>query len=61
MRNAGMPNYRLSRCGLCKEVVLYRYPITTLSMPWNLITVWSLHRGGLCIKVILKRWLLSVP
>jgi len=56
----GMPNYNtvLSRCSLCKEVVLYRYPVTRLS---NLIAVWPLHRGGLCTKVIFRRWLLSIP
>ena len=60
----GIPNYRLSRCGLCQEVVLYRYPVTRLckySMPQpslepNYCVVfaqkWSLYKGNF------KRWLL---
>ena len=52
----GMPNYRL-RCGLCKA---YRYPVTRLSMPWNLISMWSLYRGGLCTEVVINQRLHQV-
>jgi len=62
----GMPNYRLSRCGLCKEIVLYTEVIlqqgyVCLDHLWNLITVWPLHRGGVCTQVILRGWSLSIP
>jgi len=51
----GMPNHRLSRCGLCKEVVLYRYPIARLNMLYPFLESnyrvvfaqrWSLYKGN---------------
>ena len=39
------------RGGLCNKIY-----VTVICHLWNIIIMWSLHRGGLCTEVVFRGW-----